>query len=326
MTGAITNRTLEIENAVDAFLAAHTDWETSGEETLPEDYEDAVNAMLFTVLGSGDMPQSHLRLVAAVADLQTSFEKALIADATGDTPPDEFWRAIDRLRDRRRNILTPLQPRQTESVRELRRQGVSDNQIALHIYGYAGTGPFINEFGQVDHKKLTQEAEQPGSVIPEDWVHPEERQRIDRELSEARGIIAKVATRPSSYQPEQVQPGPESIEDLLRQNVHVDQITRIKLVSLNEVLDEAERLNLAYSYSPGYTGERRRPKPMPSVTRPISRPAPDPSGDGDEASLDAKIIEMIGQNKSAHVIASTLGIDPRKVGAVRRKLQAQSAD
>src|SRR6185437_1418964 len=86
-------------------------------------------------------------------------------------PGPSFWAAAKAVAVARAGADAPVVER-LEPVHVLIAQGVTYDQIARHIYGRRGEGPFLQANGAPDVALIEQEANEPGSVIPKDWIPP----------------------------------------------------------------------------------------------------------------------------------------------------------
>ena len=140
------------------------------------------------------------------------FTTGMAMKANGE-PQDRFWTALRELMHERR-VCGDLVLRRPESVATLRRQKVSDFQIAQHIYGRRGKGPFIDADGRIRHDLIDQEEKEPGSVVPADWVHEAEIERLRDQH-----IAIGEAAQPNGSATK----GPPTIEGMLREGASIEQ-------------------------------------------------------------------------------------------------------
>lgn len=223
--------------SVRELLAIHDEWCASDETLLTSDYETAVLSMVRT-WAIGDLPASLRVIASAVADVAEEWDEfENYVTLLKPEPRDSFWGAINRLRDSLDKLGTVRQVT-IESVSLLIEQRVPLSQIANHIYGYRGEGPFLKG-GVVQEELILKEAKSPGSVIPKGWVHPEHVASAQEELESVSGSLRRLSSR---FAKPAV--APESIEELLRQKVPAEQIADMKQLALEDVLTEAKRLGL----------------------------------------------------------------------------------
>lgn len=182
------NRRDQLLNAVDHLVRVHDEWENDPQAPVypTARFEAAVN-QLREDLERDDVPRNCLELANAINHFLNEWDQyATGYSKAGGVPHASFWKAYRFLIAEREGIRIAA-PKRPLPVKMLLSQGVSHNQIALHIYGHNGEGPFIQD-GQIESALILKEAEDPGSVIPADWIHPSERERlrIERESLDTR--------------------------------------------------------------------------------------------------------------------------------------------
>jgi len=267
----------ELLQVTNNFLTTHDRWTESNEQSLPEHYESSVEELL-SLWADGDIP-GHLRqLAGAVEQLRSewiSFQG--YRSLRQLMPRGGFWGAVTAVLTER-NGSEVEDGKTIEPVALLRKQGVSDNQIARHIYGHNDVGPFL-QGNRVRADLIDREANEPGSVLGKDWVHPLEagRRRDQQELQQRR--IARTRALAKTHGD-----APESIEELLQQGVSVQQISAMKGVSKNEVVEVAKKIGAKISDAPQIS----RPTPVATVTL-----TDDPEGDDDD---DGRLDDTISGN------------------------------
>jgi hypothetical protein len=188
----VVDRTTEILGTVDRLASEWDKWADDPmtpaiEEDSP--LEDAIQVCVQTC-DSGDVPSQCRELVDAVSRFALEHDKY----RDGDFDPQTMspWRkhavAYSGILRARAGAAGP-QKTIVESVRLLRDQKVSDRQIAV-IYGSRApgkwVGPFFGPNEQVLSHLISQEAENPGSVITADFIHPKDiaaQQLAEKNLS-----------------------------------------------------------------------------------------------------------------------------------------------
>ena len=148
-------------------------------------------------------------------------------------PTSHFWTTLRAL-IHERSVAIEMVLRRPESVATLRRQKVSDFQIANQIYGHRGEGPFLEE-GRIRFDLLDKEEKDPGSVVPADWVHPTERERFA-----AAHIDLEKTAQPTGATSKR----PPTVEGLLRDNLSVKEICLACGVTPKTVRAIAETLDI----------------------------------------------------------------------------------
>jgi hypothetical protein len=316
------DRTEQIVAAVDHLIQVHDDWEADEKAPIvpTEAFELALTAAVETCDG-GDTPIQCRELVTAVSRL--GFEWNEYVDGKMDRqqrPVGSFWAAFRGMLTARQ-IASVSAPKRIEPVAELVAQKVSYHQIAFHIYGHNGKGPFVSAAGQPDVAKILQEAQTPGSVIPPDWVHPADAERRRQEVAALHRRLTSVARRdadkPEPYRDK------ASVEQLLREGQYPDVIASVKGVGLDEVLATAEQLGITPNVRP-VPGQRDDAQASGGAAGNVpSTPAEPPAPAISTADLNARIIELMSEpNADAATVAELLDVTPQKVRAVWRVHQA----
>lgn len=264
-----------------------------------------------------------------VASAAEKFDGELQLFIDGNCSPDgEPRNSFDRaLRDLfySREQSDRLVPKMPESVAELRRQGVSDHQIAHAIYGYQGEGPFLRN-GVILKELIDREAAQQWSVVGRDWIPGYEAVRIAQEHKTQR-----YQNQPAA--PQHVEK-PETVEGLLRDGQFVDVIARLCKVEQSQVLAVAEALKIEPNFRPNLGAERAPQEPQitkeqaASVesgalpTHPAKRTLPRSAKD--------KIVALEAEGKSIADIAAEVGpeveggLTPKAIAAILRKAKASA--
>lgn len=331
----MTDRTQDILTAVDHLITVHNEWESDPKSppvpTLA--FEEALVAAV-QMCDSGDTPAQCREIVTQMNRLREEWNK--YASGTmllGARPIPAFWAAFRAVVHARSGAIRHV-ARRPEPVSVLLEQKVSYQQIAFHIYGDRGQGPFVDAAGQPDIVLIHKEAKEPGSVIKPDWVHPAEQRR---NASSGEALTRNVERlRTIDSEGSRFVPDPASIEQLLREGQYAPVIARVKGVTVEEVYAVAERMGIAAAEAPNLAATRAPQEPQLTdeqnralqpqaerTTPPQPIPIPDP------ASVDEQILEMLKDGYAAPDIAAELGITPQKVGAVfreHRKRSAQAAE
>jgi len=152
------------------------------------------------------------------------------------SPSDLFWREIGGLFYELdvfdRIITTPVV---VESMQMLAKNEVPYEQIA-EIYGLVGAN------GIPQRHKVDQELRQPGSVIPDNWVHPRELDRQKRQKAFNKALDAFYNDEMESEAEETFKPCHESWLELYQQDVDVRQAAEMKGVTIADAQKEYESL------------------------------------------------------------------------------------
>lgn len=219
------------------FIQTHNAWVDSPHDLLTDEYEEALKACV-DEFKTADMPSDMRDLLDAVAELGVRY------DAYEDyvtkrqpMPRSEFWAAVSMVKDALAGQEITYQ-RTIEPVDMLLAQGVSHNQIAHHIYGCNGEGPFLRN-GVTNSAAILQEVKEPGSIIKV-WVHPNERERVATDRKREARRLERLEQKTSVNIPV----GPETFEELFKQGVPINQIADIKQCSVEQVMAEAKRIGV----------------------------------------------------------------------------------
>lgn len=231
-------RTEQIKAAIDNLITVHDEWEADPTApAVPTDRFEAALKEASEVCEHGDTPEQCREVVTAMSRLYYEWERYENGLRTNDhRPQGSFWGAFRALLHARKGV-TPFVPHRPEPVSVLLAQKVSDRQIALYIYGDGTDGPLCTG-GRPDSNKIQQEAKKPGSVVPQDWIHPQDRERKRIYDEECRRRLEAVQSREN----EGDGIDPASVEELLRQGQYPGVVARVKRVDISEVLKVAERL------------------------------------------------------------------------------------
>lgn len=248
-----SQREQEILQAVDHMLREHDAWESDPlAPAVPSESIEKAILWAVDICTHGDIP-ARCRDLCVVAMPRLGFEWDSYADPeqsnrrSDGTPTARFWAAFQAVIAARHGS-EPFSPKRPQPVAELLQQGVSYEQIANHIYGYRGRGPFVRENGLVDIQSIKKEAATPGSVIPADWLHPLEAQRMRDWESSVEHRLSVAKAREESQAETAVDA--RSIEDFLLQGAAPDIIAKVKGVTIDEVQAVVRRLQADQKWPP----------------------------------------------------------------------------
>lgn len=238
-----SNREKEILSAVDHLIKTHDDWESdpNAPAMITQAIEEAILAAC-EICEQGDIP-AKCRQLCTVAVPRLRFEWDDYADGnrrTDGTPTARFWAAFKDVIEARKGAV-PFVEKRPEPVAELLAQKVSYEQIARHIYGHNGKGPFLRNDGSIDIAAIKAEGAKPGSVIEDSWMHPLEVERKRKWEAEVDGRLTALTAREENEPRKHVDP--RTIEDFLREGARPDVIARVKMVEIGEVLAVKNRLD-----------------------------------------------------------------------------------
>lgn len=215
--------------------APHVLWRGEPRKAISEAMTESWNALIDSV-ATPDAERDAQPIILAIDDFEAAmFDWAEMSElAPEDTNPGgsaELWNTwgavIVSLEERPRKRLEPIPQLVIEKV--------SERQIAL-MYGWKQAD------GSPDVIKVREEIAKPGTHFDaEKWVHPEDA-RFYAEVAEkwakrsGRAADDVVASAPLV--------APESLDDLIRQDVPSAQIARMKGISADDVRQRAQQLGL----------------------------------------------------------------------------------
>ncbi len=217
----------------------------------------------------GDIPDQCRDLcVVAIPRLEEETRKYLDPDnphvQPNGQPVPSWWGAARNVAKCRKESEIPEIPR-LEPVSVLLAQGVSHNQIAFHIYGFRGQGPFVDAHGGADVGLIEKEAKEPGSVIKPGWIPPWSADHVRRRMEESDARIAGY-DRLAAEKSTKGTGDPCDIAGMIRDGCDVQQIERAKGVGREDVVAEFNRLGVPVKDGPTYAP--RIPMPAESIPKP----------------------------------------------------------
>lgn len=247
------DRTAEILHAVDELIRRVALWkdDPAGDAMVPGDIATAIDGAVM-ICADGDVPQMCRQLASEAVPAMYEANRRYEANEHGyfrpetGAPDQPWWKAIIAVEQARLGAVAPVYE-SIEPVAVLRKQGVTDEQIALSIYGRRGEGPFVNSSGSVNYALIQKEVDQPGSVIPEGWIPP----WVDQALAESRKAVQNRLKSYAIIAENKRYEDPSTVEELLRDGAYVQQIMNVKHLTRKEVLAEADRLGVKAVDAPG---------------------------------------------------------------------------
>lgn len=254
-----------LEDVLVEFFDQRKTWVESDYRYVTEDLERAADELI-EAFSAGTIPGDLRRVEQVVsrefAPAWEAFKR--VARATGDVntlPDDGFWLAVANL-EKARAEAEPKPPLSIESIDELTRQGVPDRQICL-IYEW------VDDRGSPELWRLREERAEPGKHT-QFWVSAAERRRQAQE-GRQHELRRQIAERQTKKVERLTKPCQETTEELLRQGLAAGQIAEMRKISIEEVLDEADRLNIPrppvrYA-SPGGQRAPHDPEPNEAAAR-----------------------------------------------------------
>lgn len=246
----MTSRKAQILAAVDDCLTEYKLWmDDNAIQHIPVGHRlDAAIGAAVAMCEAGDVPTECRQLIDGVMRLAVEYDRYHGGEFVPRTksPKQRFHSAVEAVARARGGSEQPA-PRKMESVKELRRQGLSDSQIAVCFARFnepAGiyVGIFHDNKGRVLHDLIQQEYEKPGAIIPVDWMHPNEA--ADRQRAEA--DYANQFTRLTKLRDEDTQTsGKEWTEadvvSYLREGAFVHQVVHVYGITQQQVIEIANR-------------------------------------------------------------------------------------
>ncbi len=303
------SRAKEILRIVDEMLRRIQRWlnDPHGGPIMPETVGLGIQAALQTC-DSGNIPAC-CRDLATVAVPRLAEEcRAYVQREHGKVRPESgapgpsFWASVKAVAKARAGADTPVIEK-LEPVAVLLQQGVTHDQIARHIYGRRGTGPFLQANGATNVALIEQEARDPGSVIATDWIPPWHRELLERRQQE-------LNSRLKGYDQQELArhyDDPATVEEMLRDGAFVQQIERAKGVSREDILEVARTIGVTPVDGPGY---------RPGVRDAVSELDDDDSGAAsaaDRQALKSLVIELYSQSDCTRG-AADIATELRKLG------------
>ncbi len=271
------------------------------------------------ICAEGDIPEQCRDLCTLVmpklaVELQTYQSGVDGSCQPNGSPTPSFWaaaRAVAKARiDSDQTFVETIEP-----VAFLIKNGVTHDQIAFHIYGWRGQGPFVTGNGICNVALIEKEAATPNSVIPADWVHPS---RFQAAAARKKELEARLEAYKILEVGQKRNQDPATIEQMLRDGCYIQQIERGKGVTREEVLVVAEEFDLQAIDGPGYA----EIKPLPPAT-PINNSHTDESRDSSQSDPDDFTRQMViaayegDPTKGAAEIAADLKTDGLDVKTVQ---------
>jgi hypothetical protein len=250
------NRNVSIIQAVTEGIRQLDVWirnlKPSDPKMLPMQVIGALRRMHETC--SGDVPEEYRDLcVIAVPRLNEELDKYMDTDRDNSMerdglPVPSFWAAVVKLMETLQGHMT-VAVEELESVAELRKQKVSDNQIAGAIYGHRGEGPFLKN-GFVQKDLLDQEEKERYSVVPKNWIPPWKKRKVVEDVTveeQKIGLYRQLMEGPKKKE------DPATIAEMLRAGCYVQQIEYCKPGSTREqILKVADEIKVKAIDRPGW--------------------------------------------------------------------------
>lgn len=328
----------DILGAVDALIQSHDEWmeDDAAPDTPTKAMEDRIEVVI-DVCATGGVPGDCRNLVDAVEELGVQWRQYSDgAWGKHGEPLPQFWGAFREMLSARSGamIRKPISP---EPVCDLVSQGVTSRQIAENLYGWKDArgnrvGPFLDpENGQVLDSLIRQEAETPGSVIPDGWVNESQLADYKKRVKEAENRIATVEAIENE---EEKKP---TVEQMLKDGAYVTQISNVTGVDEDGVRSIAAILGVRTFEMENVTGAVRAPHEAQLAESDHLSLQPenaDPDDDDEDddiaetdpaenvneaATLEDLIVEKAEGGETSTDIAKGLGITVQKAAQVLRR-------
>lgn len=219
--------------------------------TLSEDVMLAIESAAI-ICEKGDVPESCREICTLIMPrLALELDKYQSGDdesrQPNGSPTPSFWVAARHLAKARIDADQTMSP-VLEPVSFLLKSGVTHDQIAFHIYGHRGEGPFVSGNGIANVALIEQEAANPGSVIPKDWVHPSKYAAVAAKKKE---LEAKLEAYKILEAGPKRNTDPATVEQMLQDGCYIQVIQKYKGVTREEVLKAAAKLGIEPKEQPG---------------------------------------------------------------------------
>lgn len=234
----ITGRRVFLLSLIDAATQQHDRWASQPELTYITAGVDEAMTDLIDGWSEGSIPGDCRELQGLVGTFSNEWhdwQAEVDRRGAATIPPSEAcWKAWEAVVDAYRGVSAPPRP-PIESVAILREQKVPDRQIC-EIYGW------VTPHGQPETWKVEEEVAEPGKHTT-GWKDPITRRREEAAEKE-QALAAKVKQLRARKMARMNQECPESLEDLIHQNVPLHQVAEMLRMTQNQVLAECETRNL----------------------------------------------------------------------------------
>lgn len=295
----MARRSDQLRGLAEEFCRVHRIWVEDANRPNPDEiYWDAATAMLEAFDG-GDIPADCRDLADAVEEFGEAFARFDNREDVGNPyPAADFWAARESLESMLQRA-KPVSLPPLETVPELRRQGVTDNQIAT-MYGFTDReGRLMPQLVQRELDKPGSVLETPGAIDGRNWVDPRLAERSAAETAAERHSTA-LAEKRQRADAAAGKPCKETPQELWAQGVGIKQAAKM--------LQQGEA-DVAAMFE-GFEAERQSQLD---------------SGETQDA-LTQEIMRLASENMRADKIASQLGVERGKVEeTIKRQREIQKA-
>lgn len=249
---ATVTRKSQILAAVDDCLSEYSLWMADeAVQHIPVGHRfDAAIGAVEAMCAAGDVPTDCRQLVDCVARLDLEYQKYHDGEFIPRTksPTQRFHAAVEAVSKARGGAEAPP-PRRMESVRELRRQNLSDSQIATCFARWDDAtgryvGPFHDPKGRVLHLDIQNEFDKPGTLIPSDWIHPNELAERERSEQNYADNYTRLNKLREDDKPDEKTWTEADVVAYLREGAFIHQVVHVYGISQQDVIDIANRAGI----------------------------------------------------------------------------------
>lgn len=315
------NREAVLCTAADNFITVWRAWTAGPHQLLTAEFEETIEELL-EVFRQGEIPATCREIADAIRALDGEwayYQENITTD--NQMPRESLWAAVEGLWKAAAAVEDPPPPMRIEPLANLMKDGstIKPAQIAImyaHKINDKWVGPFCRD-GRPQPSLVFQELETPGSVIPADWVHPQEQARraLERDIMNRRAMWD--ARRKARGLPAVERQAPESIEDLLRGGVTVRQIVKIKRCTEADVQAEADRLAIALPkdndviHPDSRAADGKRKGKLPKIP-----PKPDVMPEVPGLASEVQAAARLNPSWNHGELATEFGVSPERIGEI----------
>ena len=162
----------ELRDAVQAVIRSHDEWRNDNSEAsiLPSEQMRQAAFDAEREFERGPVPRRAVNLFAAVVAYADQWRQYETDQERDGQPRPSFWRAYNQILHLSDSV-KPRKMKRVEPVRDLLAMDSMPTDQVAKMYG-GNRGPFMEDGVVLEHL-LRQERDNPGSVIPADWTHPD---------------------------------------------------------------------------------------------------------------------------------------------------------
>lgn len=267
----INDRAKTIIEAVGNLMRSWDAWsaDNSVQAIKPSSRLAAALDVSVTTCCYGDVPESCRNICMAMEEIRVAYENYQNGEFQPKTlePLPVFYNAMRKLNERIAKVDLKTSHRTViESVQELRRQGLNDEQIAKAYGAFSDrhnrwAGPFFDGAGRVRNDMIEAELKTPKSVISDDFEHPADALRaaeIVEIQKDRQKRFDELEDANKSERSEQVRPKPtkQQVIDYLREGGFPHQLQHDYTITTEEINEIAIEAGIAV-----HTPDTYEPKP-----------------------------------------------------------------